>query len=534
MKVKSVWVSEYKNLKKIDLKFNSNLITLLVGKNGMGKSNLIEILGLLFKNFDLLNTEEEFVYWEYGTERKRFQYIINYECYDNDILIECNETNFILKIKPVGSSEEVPFEILPFKEFITNRKIKYIPKYIIGYYSGENKRIGSILKEHEHQQKDILKNFHRIKKEEPDSGLRRIFFTENHHSQLFLLTLILFRKHLDFTDKIEDLFTNYLDIESIENFSILFNNPAWDYSNIDGKDKGMDFLISNIGDKEEIKNPFWNLKGKIDKLLTRLYNHQIDNSSEPIYYDNEGEDHRKFVKEFLLFNKIKFDIFIEEVVKYYEHPIDFFDALESATIIDVLKSITFKVKKNNIEDLIEFDQLSEGEQQLLTVLGLLLVAGTDECLFLLDEPDTHLNPDWQRDYIELLKKFNTNGYASHIFVATHSPLIVQSSIDSEILLHRKEGNQVVIDTESHEIKNWRIDQVLQSEYFGLSNVRPTSLDGFMKIREEILSKEIVTKEDIEYLKKIDKEEGLLPSGETLNDFKTIRLLRDMVSKIPKE
>jgi ABC-type cobalamin/Fe3+-siderophores transport system ATPase subunit len=392
----------------------------------------------------------------------------------------------------------------------------------------------SILKEHEDQEKDILKNFHRKKKEEQESGLRRIFFTENHHSQLLLLTLVLFRKHFDYKDKIDDLFKNYLDIENIENFSILFNNPDWDYKNVDGKNKGMDYLIANIGEKEEVRNPFWNVKGKINKLLTRLYNHQIDNSSEPIYYDNEDEDDRRFVKEFLHFDKIKFDVFIEEVIKQYDRPIDFFDALESTTIIDILNKITFTVRKKGVDNTIEFDQLSEGEQQLLTVFGLLLVVGTDECLFLLDEPDTHLNPDWQRDYIELLRKFNTNGHDSHIFVATHSPLIVQSSADSEILLHKKVNNEIIIDSENHEIKNWRIDQVLQSEYFGLTNVRPPSLDDFMKKREEILSKEIVTKEDIQYLKEIDEEEGLLPSGETLNDFKTIRLLREVVSKIPKE
>ena len=43
MRIKSLWVSEYKNLKNIDLNFNSNLITLLVGQNGLGKSNLIEV-----------------------------------------------------------------------------------------------------------------------------------------------------------------------------------------------------------------------------------------------------------------------------------------------------------------------------------------------------------------------------------------------------------------------------------------------------------------------------------------------------------
>lgn len=523
MKIKSLWVSEYKNLKEIDLTFNSNLITLLVGKNGMGKSNLIEILACIFKNLDLLETEEEFIFWTFDT-RNTFQYSINYECYDDDILIECTATSFTIYTKPKGSSKDVEYKVLDLKEFIRDRRIRYIPKYIIGYYSGENKRIKYVLKEHEDKQRDILKNFQRKKKQEQELGLRRLFFTENYHSQLLLLTLVLFRKHSNFKEKIDDLFLNYIGIESIENFEILFNNPDWNYNNIDGYNKGMDFLIANIGDKEPVTNPFWNVKGKIDKLLTRFYNHQIENSSEPFFYDNEGEDNRKFIKEFLMFDKIKFDVFADEIIQYFNHPIDFFDALESTTVIDILNSINFKVQKVDIDDVIEFNQLSEGEQQLLTVLGLLLVVGTDECLFLLDEPDTHLNPDWQRDYIELLRKFNTNGHDSHIFVATHSPLIVQSSVDSEILLHRKEGKEVIIEESEIEFDTWRIDHVLTSKYFGLENARPKNkkIDDFFKKRKEFLEGKL-SKDEMK--KSLDG--NLFPSGETYNDLVAL-------SKILKE
>jgi hypothetical protein len=44
-----------------------------------------------------------------------------------------------------------------------------------------------------------------------------------------------------------------------------------------------------------------------------------------------------------------------------------------------------------------------GEQQLLTVLGLLLFTRNDESLYLLDEYDTQLNPVWTYDYLRLLQ-----------------------------------------------------------------------------------------------------------------------------------
>ena len=50
MKILSLKIPVYKNLRDIDLSFESTLITLLVGQNGLGKSNLIEILASIFKD----------------------------------------------------------------------------------------------------------------------------------------------------------------------------------------------------------------------------------------------------------------------------------------------------------------------------------------------------------------------------------------------------------------------------------------------------------------------------------------------------
>lgn len=531
MKIKSLKISKYKNVENIALEFKSDLITLMVGKNGLGKSNLIEVLALIFRDLDLLNNIDEFESWAYHDDH--FEYDIQYECYSDEVFIELKKDKFKISIRPKGSSIKVPFTEIDFKDFINGRKEKFLPKYIIGYYSGENKRIRDIIKQHEQLLFDELKKTSSTNSAISDSGLRRLFFTENHHSQLLLLTLIVFKDHPNFKLKIDNLFANYLGIIGIKNFEIKFNNPDWNFRKIGGKNKGVDYLVDNFFEK--VENPFWNVKGKINTLLNNLYNHQIDLGSEPIGYDNkEKEDPRRFVEEFLWFNKINFERLSKEITDFYKHPIDFFDALEATSVIEILNDIDFKVEKEGIPFPIKFNQLSEGEQQLLTVLGLILVTGIDDCLFLLDEPDTHLNPEWQRNYVELLKEFNLNDENSHIFVSTHSPLLVQAFEDEDVLLFRKIGNKIFIDTDPHQIKNWRIDQVLQSDYFDIKNVRPPSIDDFMKKREEILSKEVVTKEDIEYLKKIDEEEGFLPSGETLNDFKTVRLLREVISKIPKE
>lgn len=530
MKIKSLWVSEYKNLKDINLTFNTNLITLLVGQNGLGKSNLIEILTIIFKDLAALDKEEEYKNWAYYTEKGQFEYEIHFENKGWNIIITVKKDFFQVKAQEDFLYNNL--QIIPIEEFVGLRH-HFLPTFVIGYYSGENKRLKEIVEDYEEKQKKQQRDFHR-RKTKPEQSLRKVFFTESFHSQLFLLTLAVYREKAGYKELIDAFFTEYLEIDKVETFDIRFNNPRSKY--FKQLEKSADYFLENFANKkndEIVENPFWNLKGKINKLITVLFNHHLDNDSYLIY-ENNGEDKRRFITEFLELKNTSIEEIQDEIYAEFNHPLDFFDALESSNVLEILNQIEVTVKKVGVESPIKFSHLSEGQQQLLSVIGLILIAGKDDCLLLLDEPDTHINPKWQRNFVELLRKYNLNNNHNHIFLATHSPLLVQAYEDEDLILFRKVDNHIIIDTENHEIKNWRIDQVLQSEYFGLSNVRPPSLDSFMKTREEILSKEVVTEDDIQFLKRIDKEEGMLPSGETLNDFKTMRLLNEVLQQISND
>ena len=85
---------------------------------------------------------------------------------------------------------------------------------------------------------------------------------------------------------------------------------------------------------------------------------------------------------------------------------------------------------------IEFDDLSDGEVQLLLTLGAVRLFGDDETLFLYDEPETHLNPSWRtRFHLDLEKANEANGKAQAI-ISSHSPFLV-SSLSREAVFHFK-------------------------------------------------------------------------------------------------
>ena len=56
MKIKRLVIPVYKNV-TVNLKLNADQITLLVGQNGMGKSNLLEALLLIFDELYQLKTK---------------------------------------------------------------------------------------------------------------------------------------------------------------------------------------------------------------------------------------------------------------------------------------------------------------------------------------------------------------------------------------------------------------------------------------------------------------------------------------------
>jgi hypothetical protein len=83
---------------------------------------------------------------------------------------------------------------------------------------------------------------------------------------------------------------------------------------------------------------------------------------------------------------------------------------------------------------VAFDDLSDGEVQLLLTLGAVRLFGNDETLFLYDEPETHLNPSWRtRFHLDFERANRTNGSAQAL-VSSHSPFLV-SSLPREAIFH---------------------------------------------------------------------------------------------------
>ena len=106
----------------------------------------------------------------------------------------------------------------------------------------------------------------------------------------------------------------------------------------------------------------------------------------------------------------------------------------------------FLTKEGTTEWLLS-KSLSDGEHQHLHSLGLALLYRNQNCLYLLDEPETHFNPKWRSRFITSLKnclKPNPSSVNSEVLITTHSPFLISDSHRKQVLVFDKERGKISV------------------------------------------------------------------------------------------
>ena len=77
---------------------------------------------------------------------------------------------------------------------------------------------------------------------------------------------------------------------------------------------------------------------------------------------------------------------------------------------------------------------------MLQVLGSLLLMDTPGALFLLDEPETHFNPDWRSKFVHLINKSVDKKRQQETLLTTHSPFIISDCKRENVFVFEREKN----------------------------------------------------------------------------------------------
>ncbi|KTG19677.1 AAA family ATPase [Pseudoalteromonas sp. XI10] len=498
----------------------------LIGQNGTGKSNLIEALITLFRDIDL-------------DREAAFDYTIEYEIRGHIVRVEADTSRqkrpFVWVDGDRVSQEYLTKNDSPGKQERDYRRgPRLLPSHIFAYYSGRNERIEALFQEHQrrfNQRMEIntrivipeeafihgdpddiarLIESKRVESRLNDDRLRRLFYCRGGHSQLVLLACLLsddpvFKKVLD-----------NLHIESLESALFVLKEPhRLREKRRNGK---FDENELNEGDPR-----FWYARGNVvSEFLDKLW--QV--SWAPIeqeatkQIDFRGRTEKQ--KQLYLFVPDKHKL--KELGELVGSPDSFFRYAEGAYIGDLIDEVRITVKKRDEHGgKVSFTQLSEGELQMLTVLGLMRITREDQCLFLLDEPDTHLNPIWKLRYFDDIEgvltteKDSKSQSESQILITTHDPMMVGSLKKEQVHIIKNNGDKTLVEQPDEHPQGMGVTGLLKSELFGLTSTLDVETERRLYRRNELFAKENKTSEENDELARLSQE--LADLGFSMAEFK---------------
>jgi len=459
MRLDKLAIRHFKNLRDFSIDFDEkSLTTVLVGENGTGKSNLLEALVIIFRDLDL-------------GEPPTFAYQLSYICRERTVKIDADPERMREAV-----SISVNGEKIPYGRFVRAKGRLYLPSYVFGYYSGPSNRLE--LHFERHQEK-----FYQALLDGNDQTLRPLFYARLVHSQFVLLSFFSERD-----EEATQFLLNYLGIEGLESVLFVMKQPPWK---------------SKEGDSR-----FWNARGVVQQFLDKLYGVALAplRLAQRVNFGlrNSTLEH--------LYLYIPDPAALRELSGIYRGQQEFFKTLESTYISELIQEVRIRVQVRNVDGTLPFRELSEGEQQLLTVLGLLRFTKEDESLFLLDEPDTHLNPAWSIEYLDLLKQVVGEQETSHVIMTTHDPLVIAGLEKDQIQIMQRNRitGRVLAITPEQDPKGMGVAALLTSELFGLRSTLDLETLGKLDRKRDLalkVSKDSLTDEEEAELDMLNEELG---------------------------
>jgi predicted ATPase len=483
---------QFKNLKNVLIDFDErHWITVVIGWNGTGKSNVLEALATIFRDLIGKSRKPAFAFeleYRLGGGGEAVHIHINA---DPDRTSEPYIIHVASEALANGQGtlerfidEEVRVSALRGDKISLSNFLKasdvYLPRYVFGYYSGESDRLQEVFRPY-------LEDFDKKLRRGDDPGLKRLFYAMPVHSQFVLLAFLIQQ-----SEDVREFLADHLGIDpdnGIESVLFVLRQPPWK---------------SNDGDAR-----FWKAKGVVATFLDKLYKIAL----APIE-TSRRVDVSLWNKETLQFKYLYIkDIASLRKLVGAQRPAEFFRDMESTHVSQLIEEVRIRVRLKKNDGTVTFRELSEGEQQLLTVLGLLRFTAESESLFLLDEPDTHLNPRWAVDYLGYLTKFagqnDQDRDNSHILLTTHNPLAI-----AELSKEQVQILQMTKDDDSHRViavhpeldpRGLGYAAIVTSDMFGIATTLDQPTHELLEQQRAYAGKETLTDIETAELTKINQK-----------------------------
>jgi restriction system-associated AAA family ATPase len=464
------------------------------GPNGSGKSNLLEALAAIFYHLEciyLYNLPESFKHDDETNPNGFRAEMAQPDAFELEYVLPIQDSSELgamgmggnARIKVIKQAGEGPKWFLvsgsgdePLEMTQTLGR-QLLPDYVLGYSSGENEILSLPFFKMRFVQFDEYDQALKQQLPYPGRPESRLVYLDSGFSQAILLCNLLFQDADALTP-----FRDDVKIEELREFRIIIRRsieveesqlPAFG-SQDENKRESIEEIVKNhpalstIEDESQTKRYRVNLVHLLDgsdtsdKIIPRLLR------CATCWYLDEPND--TFYLDYLV-NDATRQAFLENFdFEVNRSPIALFQAfqvlltLNLFSVSDTLKADLYqsdshyvsetvptlasderimrfkfvKFRKTDVAEPVMLKNLSDGEHQLLHTLGLCLLFKNTQSLFLLDEPETHFNPDWRANFATRLHQSFNGSDGQEMLVTTHTPFLISDSRPEKVLVFNKD------------------------------------------------------------------------------------------------
>lgn len=393
MRLKSLFISQYKNLKEFTLAFNGDgFIDIFVGKNGSGKSNLLEALIEIFDHIYGFSA---------GKPGPGFDYEIGWDIGGADSVISWRGSQLSINGKTRKQIGRTP-----------------LPANIIVYYSGQNDTVAGLIRRYRESYRRSVKNA--TVAESP----RFIGIGPDYKALLVALMLMLSEE-----SRARQFVCTKLGIEAA------------------GGTTGLTLCRPSIAPKSKIYDPFnneqlfWGVKGIARDFLEQLMACIVGDFTPGSLYSRDNDRYR------LDIDVVKFREVFAQVM-----PDEIFCRFNSLRALGMIEDISIPVRlAENTE--VTSRAFSDGQFQSVYLFAISELFKNRECVTLLDEPDAFLHPEWQFDFLRQTYAISEQAArTNHILMSSHSASTIAAKVDCRIrMIEFSNGKTGVSDKDKGEL-----------------------------------------------------------------------------------
>ncbi|WP_323845384.1 restriction system-associated AAA family ATPase [Microbulbifer magnicolonia] len=456
------------------------------GPNGSGKSNLLEALAAIFYQLEVLRVRRSFLPEALQDEAL-------------DVSPVAFELDYLIRVPAeyrgpdnpqwakVGihknAGESVRFLWENQSEFSTDVSETFkgshvdnlLPQYVLGYSSGENEILSLPFFKMRFVQFDEYRNALTRQLSYSGHPETRLAYLDNSFSQAILLCNLLFQDEATLQPFHEDV-----GIEALREFRIILRRSielqpeqlaAFASEDDNARQSLEDIVKSNpalYAESDDLGNTRYRLNllqllegdeksslvvSALKRCATLIYLDDANDSLVLDYWVNDATQ-QAFRENFDGSALALFQAFqvlltlnlysVSDALKADLYTSTSHYVSETVpTLASDQRIMRFKfvyISKQGVGEPVMLKELSDGEHQLLHSLGLCLLFRDTNSLFLLDEPETHFNPDWRANFISRLRQcLPGNGEcAQEMLVTTHTPFLISDSKPDKVLMFAKD------------------------------------------------------------------------------------------------